>query len=167
MLVLLVLYSIFFFVLIIALPITSSKAPNSAVWSSFINGGGWSNNGVSFCIGFLTPAFALAGSDAVVHMSEETRNARVNIPRAMIGSSIINGLSGFGFIIAVLYSITDVDAVLATNTGFPIIEVFHQATNNVHAATAMMCTVIIIFFMGGFGILASTSRLTWAFARDR
>lgn len=100
-------------------------------------------------------------------MSEETTRANVNIPRAMIGSIAINGLTGFAYILTVLYSIDDIDTVLASTTGYPIIEVFHQATNNPKAATALMCSVIIIFVMASFGIMASTSRLTWAFARDR
>ena len=46
----------------IAMLVTSKKASNAFVWKTFVNGGGWPNDGVSFCIGFLTPAFALAGT---------------------------------------------------------------------------------------------------------
>ncbi|KAK5056772.1 hypothetical protein LTR84_012304 [Exophiala bonariae] len=123
---------------------TGEKTSNNNVWGTFINAGGWKSDGVSFCLGFLTPAFALAGVDAVVHMSEESYNAALNVPRAMIWSVIINGLAGFAYILTVLYSITDTEAVLATPTGFPIIAVFLQATNNQKAATAMMTAVIII-----------------------
>ena len=100
-------------------------------------------------------------------MSEETTKANVNIPRAMISSIIINGICGFAFIVTVLYSISDVSAVMASNTGYPIIEVFFQATRNTHAATAMTCAIIIISTLCLVAALASTSRLTWAFARDR
>lgn len=153
----------------IALLATSKKASNKDVWQTFINAGGWPNNGVSFCIGFLTPAFALAGVDSVVHMSEETHRASVNIPRAMVWSIIINGLAGFAYIITVLYSITDIDTVLTigADTGYPIIGVFQLATKNNNAATAMLCAVLIVFIMAFFGITAATGRLTWAFARDR
>ena len=148
---------------------TSKKASNKDVWQTFVNAGGWPNDGVSFCIGFLTPAFALAGVDGVVHMSEETHRAPVNIPRAMIGSVVINGVAAFAYILTILYAITDIDEVLTigTNTGYPIIGVFQQATSNTRAATAMLCSVIIIFTMALFGIQASTARLTWAFARDQ
>jgi choline transport protein len=78
-------YSILFFIVFIALLATSKKASAKDVWGTFLNQGGWTSDGVSFCLGFLTPAFALAGVDAVVHMSEETHNAPMNIPRAMIG----------------------------------------------------------------------------------
>ena len=160
---------LFFIIIMIAILATSQKASNAAVWQTFVNAGGWPNDGVSFCLGFLTPAFALAGVDSVVHMAEETHHASVNIPRAMIWSIVINGITGFGFILTVLYAITDINEVLAigTNTGFPIIGVFQQATGNPHAATAMLCAVIITFTMAVFGAQASTSRLTWAFARDQ
>lgn len=86
----------------------------------------------------------------------------------MVWSIVINGVCGFAFIVVVLYSIVDVDAVLSNGaaTGFPIIEVFNQATRNPAAATAMMCGPILIFGMAIFGVTASVSRLTWAFARD-
>jgi choline transport protein len=160
---------LFFFVIIIAVLATSRKASNADVWDTFVNAGGWSNDGVSFCIGFLTPAFALAGVDAVVHMSEESHHASVNIPRVMIWSVVINGIAGFAYILTILYAITDIDEVLTigTNTGYPIIGVFQQATHNPHAATAMLCAVILVFTMALFGAQASTSRLTWAFARDQ
>jgi choline transport protein len=162
-------HRLFFFIIMIAILATSTKASNADVWQTFINAGGWPNNGVSFCIGFLTPAFALAGVDSVVHMSEEAHHASVNIPRAMIWSVVINGIAGFAYILTVLYAITDINEVLTigNNTGFPIIGVFQQATGNPRAATAMLCAVAIIFSMALFGAQASTSRLTWAFARDQ
>ncbi|KAK5194141.1 hypothetical protein LTR99_005628 [Exophiala xenobiotica] len=162
-----VLHVLFFFLVMIGILATSDKTSNHDVWGTFINGGGWNSDGVSFCLGFLTPAFALAGVDAVIHMSEEAFNAPLNIPRAMIWSVIINGTAGFAYILAVLYSITDPDAVLSNETGFPIIGVFLEATNNQKAATAMMTAVIIVFTMNLFGIVASVSRLIWAFSRDK
>ncbi|KEF51477.1 uncharacterized protein A1O9_12394 [Exophiala aquamarina CBS 119918] len=160
------LHVLFFFIVTIGILATGDKTNNHDVWGTFINAGGWSSDGVSFCLGFLTPAFALAGVDAVVHMSEEAHNAPLNVPRAMIWSVIINGLAGFAYILTILYSITDVDAVFETPTGFPIIAVFLQATGNQRAATAMMTAVILVFSMNLFGCMASVSRLIWAFSRD-
>jgi len=161
------LHVLFFFMIMIGVLATGDKASNKDVWGTFINGGGWSSDGVSFCLGFLTPAFALAGVDAVVHMSEETYNAPKNIPRAMMWSVVINGLAGFAYILTILYSITDADTVLSTPTGYPIIAVFIEATNSTKAATAMLTAVILVFTMNLFGCMASVSRLIWAFSRDR
>ena len=85
----------------------------------------------------------------------------------MILAVVINGVLAFGWIIALLFSVGDVDAALESPTGYPIIEIFYQATGSVTAATAMMCAIIVVAFFAVFGILASTSRLTWAFARDK
>lgn len=102
------LHVLFFFIVMISILATGDKASNDDVWGTFINAGGWSSDGVSFCLGFLTPAFALAGVDAVVHMSEEAYNAPLNVPRAMIWSVIINGLAGFGYILTILYSVSGI-----------------------------------------------------------
>ena len=107
------------------------------------------------------------GIDSIAHMSEETTRANVNIPRAMISSIIINGICAFAFILTVLYSISDAGAVMGTRTGYPVIEVFFQATKNTYAVTAMTSSLIIIFCLAMVASLASTSRLTWAFARDK
>lgn len=156
--------SLFFFIVFIALLATSKKASAKDVWGTFINNGGWSSDGVSFCLGFLTPAFALAGVDAVVHMSEETHNAPVNIPRAMIGAVIINGIAGFTYIVTILYCITDTTSVLSAP--FPILVVFQEATGSQAASTAMLSGIITIFAFALFGVFASSSRLVWAFSRD-
>ncbi|KAL2424387.1 Choline transport protein [Exophiala dermatitidis] len=162
-----VLHVLFFFIVMIAILATSTKANNDDVWGTLINDGGWGSDGVSFCLGFLTPAFALAGVDAVVHMSEEAYDAPKNVPRAMIWSVVINGTAAFAYILTILYAITDTDAVFETPTGYPIIAVFLQATNSQKGATAMMTAVVLVFTMNLFGCMASVSRLIWAFARDK
>ncbi|EXJ91531.1 hypothetical protein A1O3_00079 [Capronia epimyces CBS 606.96] len=162
-----VLHVLFFFIVMITILATSDKSSNRDVWATLINDGGWSSDGVSFCLGFLTPAFALAGVDAVVHMSEEAYDAPLNVPRAMIWSVVINGTAAFAYILTILYAITDTDAVFATPTGYPIIAVFLQATRNQKAVTAMMTAVILVFSMNLFGCMASVSRLIWAFSRDK
>lgn len=63
-------------------------------------------------------------------------------------------------------SISDLDAVLGTDTGFPIIEIFRQVTKSNTGATLMEAAVTTIGMAAMFGTLASVSRLTWAFARD-
>lgn len=162
-----ILHVLFFFIVMIAILATSDKASNHDVWGTLINDGGWSSDGVSFCLGFLTPAFALAGVDAVVHMSEEAYNAPLNVPRAMIWSVVINGTAAFAYILTILYAITGTEAVFETPTGYPIIAVFLQATNSQKGATAMITAVILVFTMNLFGCMASVSRLIWAFSRDR
>lgn len=72
----------------------------------------------------------------------------------------------WAFIICLLYSVGNVDAVTNTPTGLPIIEVYYQATNSVAVTNVFVVAIAIVIFVSLFNVFASTSRLTWAFARD-
>ena len=62
--------------------------------------------------------------------AEELANAPRLIPQSMIGSVIINGVLAFAILVASLFCIGDADAALNTDTGFPVIEIFHQALHS-------------------------------------
>ncbi|KAI1612030.1 amino acid/polyamine transporter I [Exophiala viscosa] len=157
---------VFFLVITIVLLSMSKKASSEFVWTKFVNNSGWSNNGVSFCIGLLLPAFSISGADGCVHMSEEVRNASLNIPRAFVYTLLINGTMAFAFMVVSLYCITDLDTVLDTPTGFPIIQIFYQATNSKAAATIMDVMMMTIQITCSFCLLAAASRLAWSFSRE-
>lgn len=84
----------------------------------------------------------------------------------MIATILINGALGFGFLLALLFSIGDVDAALNTKTGFPIIEIFYQAIESKGGATAMISVIIAMASFATLGSIAAASRTLWAFARD-
>lgn len=107
------------------------------------------------------------GFDGVLHMSDEVKNVKTFVPRSMILTVVINGVFAFGFIVALLYCIGDLDTVLASPTGLPIIEVFYLATKSKAATNVLMVMILSVSAIGNFGIFASVSRLIWAFARDR
>lgn len=79
---------------------------------------------------------------------------------------LINGLLAFGMAITLLYTLGDIQKVLSTNTGYPIIAILYQATGSKPATTAMMVGIILIAISSSFALLTSVSRLTFAFARD-
>lgn len=85
----------------------------------------------------------------------------------MIGCVVINGIVGFAVLIAVLFGMGSLDEALSTNTGFPIIQIFlHMTHGNVAATCAMTCPIIMSAIMAAVGVMASASRILWAFARD-
>lgn len=100
-------------------------------------------------------------------MSEEIQNPSVNVPRSMMTGITLNGFLGFGMLLAVLFCLGNVDDALHTPTGYPFIEIFRQAVGTVGGATAMTIIVVALGICGTIGFLASSSRMTWAFARDR
>lgn len=84
----------------------------------------------------------------------------------MILTVVINAIFAFAFIICLLFTVGDLETVLASPTGYPIIEVYYQATQSRAGTNAMMVMIIIVVLVSCFSNLASVSRLTWAFAKD-
>lgn len=72
----------------------------------------------------------------------------------------------WAFAICLLFTIGDINTVSNTPTGLPMIEVYHQATNSVAATNVFIVAIAIVISVALFNVLASASRLTWAFARD-
>lgn len=100
-------------------------------------------------------------------MCEEVKNPSVAVPRSIMFSISINGIMGLAMVIAMLFSATDIDAALDSSTGYPYIEIFHQATGS-RTGTAVMAALIIFMTLSAIvGVIAATSRMFWAFARDR
>jgi len=100
-------------------------------------------------------------------MCEEINNPRKNVPLAMVGSIVVNGIMGFGFIIAILFNLGDVQAVLTAQTTYPIIEIFHNITRNRAATTAMCCSMVIMSSLATIPLITSSSRMLWSLARDK
>ncbi|KAF9869746.1 hypothetical protein CkaCkLH20_12789 [Colletotrichum karsti] len=154
----------FFVITVTCLARSGQKQDSSFVWTAFINETGWSSRGIVFLTGLLNPNFIYSGLDGAIHLAEECTNAASAIPRALISTITIGFVSSFTFSIAMLYSFTDIEPVLASP--LPILEIWSQATGSAAAATAF---VVILSVCGCFactGALQTASRLTWSFARD-
>jgi choline transport protein len=100
-------------------------------------------------------------------MSEEIVNAQVTVPRSILMSVIINGTLGFGMLLALLFCLGNLDDALDTPTGYPFIEIFQQATNSLVGSALMTSIIIALALCATVGIMASASRMLWAFARDK
>ncbi|KAE9403296.1 putative amino acid permease [Gymnopus androsaceus JB14] len=161
-----ILHPVLFVALLVPLVVLAPRSTNEFVWTELVNESGGYSDGVSWCIGLLTVAYSFSGFDGAIHMSEEVRHAATAMPKIIILSVVINAVLAFGFVIGLLYSVGNIQNALNTPTGFPIIEIFYQATGSTKAATAMMSGIILVFFCAALGQVASVSRLTWAFARD-
>ncbi|GIC89002.1 putative GABA permease [Aspergillus udagawae] len=165
--VILVVHLLGFFAILIPMTYMADHKSSHDVFLSFNNSGGFPTEGLSWFVGMTGCVFAFAGGDAAVHMAEEVRNASVAIPRAILLSVLINGALGFSMLIAVLFCLGDLDAALASPTGYPYMEIFRQATNSISGALGMTSILLIIGICSVIGMLAATSRQFWSFARDR
>ena len=146
-------------------------APHSSpqeVFGVFVNAGGWPTQGVSFFVGIVGIVFAFVGTDGAIHISEEVKNAAVVVPRSMIMSVLINGLLGFGMVIAMVFCLGDIDQIVSTPpTQFPFMAVFAQAAGSRAGGAGMVALIIFMFLSATITTMASSSRMAWSFARDR
>ncbi|PLB47794.1 amino acid transporter [Aspergillus steynii IBT 23096] len=165
--VILIIHVISFLAVLVALVILAPHKNAEYVFTTFENNSGWQNDGVAWLIGLLSAAYVLVGYDGACHLSEEIHNASVTLPRVMIGTIALNSMLGLGFLFALLFCLGDTQSVLHSTTGFPIIQIFYNTTGSHGATAALMSPFICVAIASTFGLLASTSRTTWAFARDK
>lgn len=69
--------------------------------------------------------------------------------------------------ITMCFCIGDIEEVIESPTGFPSIEVFHNATKSYAATNVMVALVIITITASCMSGLATSSRQLWSFARDK
>jgi amino acid transporter len=168
---------------LIVLWILSPKNSPSEVFTTFENSGGWSSMGLSMLVGQVTAIYGLIGSDGAAHMAEETKDASIIVPRCMIWSYLLNGSMGFVMLVTYCFCLTDVDAALDSASGFPYIYVFQSGTGSTGGAVGLTSIIIVLglavsllsrkdeillmVLQGATSFFASTSRQTFAFARDK
>ena len=143
--------------LVIILVVSSMGIPHhdaAFVFTSFENKTGWSSNGIAWCLGLLTTTYGFVGYDAAAHMSEEMKNAARDMPRAMFGSVVVSGTLTLPYIIALLFSIGNIDDLLSSRTGSPITQLFVNVTGSNSGGIALNCIITFIATIATAGIVS-------------
>lgn len=138
----------------------------SFVFTDFVNVSGW-NGGIALLTGAVGVNWGFSCLDAVTHLAEEIPDPRRNVPKALIGTVVVGMITAFPISLAILFCIQDIDAVIATPTLVPSIELFNQAFSGNHAAVIGLQSLVLISTLGSlWGVHTWQSRLAWSFARD-
>lgn len=159
-----VLHVVLFVVIVAVLTAMSPHSSNEFVFRTLTTQSGWDNPGIAWSIGLLTAVFPISSFDSVLHMIDETHEPRKRIPNAMVYSTILNSIMMFAFSICLLYCIGDTEAVTASS--LPLVEIFYSATGSKRASTVLVLLTSSVVLISCFNVVASVSRLVWAFARD-
>ena len=85
----------------------------------------------------------------------------------MVASVVINGVMAWAFVVTILFCIGDLTAAESGIYIYPIIEILYSSTGSKGGTTALMSLIVFLGIIAMFSTLASVSRLTWAFARDK
>ncbi|SMQ47770.1 unnamed protein product [Zymoseptoria tritici ST99CH_3D1] len=159
----LILHVFGFLTIIVCIWVLAPRNSAEVVFTSFTDAGGWSSMGLALMVGQISAIYACICSDAAAHLSEEIKDASVAVPKAMLGSYLLNGGLGIIFLITFLFSIVDLPSALEADYVF--LYVFKEAFS-LPAVNALASIVIILIFAGTLSYNLSTSRQTWSFARD-
>lgn len=99
-------------------------------------------------------------------MTEELADAKRDAPKAIIWAVWIGTVTGFIFLIALCFCITDINTAATTSTGVPLIQIIYDATNSLAAALALTICITIIALVSLAFLFAQSSRVVFSFARD-
>ncbi|KAI1822927.1 amino acid/polyamine transporter I [Xylaria intraflava] len=154
---------------VITITILSCASPDfqsgSFVYGGFANEVGWPD-GFAWLLGLLQGAFALTGFDGVVHMIEEIPNPTQEGPKIMLYTIGIGMFTGFVFLSALLFSLTNIDDVNSGSAG-PLLTIIFQATKSKPGAVCLLIFPLVCMLFTATTLMTTSSRMSYAFARDR
>jgi amino acid transporter len=117
-----------------------------------------------FALGFLLPAYTITGFDASAHTSEETMGAAVNVPRGIIRAVIVSGVFGWAMLIALLLAMPSLEE--GVKKGADVVPWVMRSALSPVLANLLLAGIVIAQYLCGVAALTSSSRMTYAFARD-
>ncbi|KAK7519820.1 putative choline transporter Hnm1 [Phyllosticta citriasiana] len=156
------------FVLLVTVVAAAPKHNDAEfVFRTWINNTGWENNVICFITGLVNPLYSLGGLDGITHITEEMPNPSRNAPLALLCTLLIAFVTGLTYLVALMFSVQDYAALSDSSTGLPLAELFRQATSSTGGAFALIFLLWVALGPCMVGSQLSTSRVVWAFARDR
>ncbi|KAL4783287.1 amino acid/polyamine transporter I [Aspergillus varians] len=158
---------LFITIVVLAAMPRGRHASNKQVWRTYYNEtGGWSD-GVCFLSGLLNAAFAVGVPDCISHLSEEVPTPERKVPQGIMLQLLTAFLTAFVYLIALFYSINDIDAVFDTSIGyFPTAEIYLQATGSTAGAVGLIFLLFLATFPTLVGTLTTGGRMWWSLARS-
>lgn len=98
-------------------------------------------------------------------MSEETRDAAVRGPVAIVVAVLVSGVVGWMLTVTFCFCLIDSDGIVSSPTGLPAAQIFLNAGGK-RGGTFMWFWVILIQFFTGCAAMLADTRMAYAFARD-
>ncbi|KAJ5392652.1 hypothetical protein N7509_008142 [Penicillium cosmopolitanum] len=151
--------------IIICLLVVAKEGRRDASWvfGSFEPNAGWPA-GWSFFIGLLQAAYATSATGMIISLCEEVREPAIMVPKAMVGTIVINFIAGLLFLIPLCFVMPTIADILNESQPTPVI--FKHALGSSVGAFCLMIPLLVLGLICGIGCVTATSRCTWAFARD-
>ncbi|RDW69903.1 hypothetical protein BP5796_08300 [Coleophoma crateriformis] len=135
------------------------------VFTDFEPSSGWPD-GWSFCVGLLQAAYATSSTGMIISMCEEVQYPSTQVPKAMVGTIILNFFAGLLILIPLLFVLPDLAGLVALASGQPVPTIIASAVGSPGGAFGLLIPLLVLAIFCGIGCTTATSRCAWAFARD-
>ena len=99
-------------------------------------------------------------------MCEEVQHPATQVPKAMVGTIILNTVAGLFFLIPIVFVLPDQAMLAALASGQPIPIIIKNAVGSPGGAIGLLFPLLVLGLFCGIGCTTAASRCTWAFARD-
>ncbi|KAL8919464.1 MAG: hypothetical protein Q9208_006749 [Pyrenodesmia sp. 3 TL-2023] len=142
-------------------------ASNFSVWRDWQNQTGYTSDGFVFLLGMLNGAYSVGTPDLTSHLAEEIPHPSRNIPKAILFQMAFGFFSGFFYLLAILYGISDLTSVLESSYLFPLAEIYRQAAGSNAGSVGLLFLAFLPSFVSCVGCYVTASRVFWTLARDR
>lgn len=161
-------YMMGFVAFLSVLIVMGPKSDATEIFLEFKDPSGWGNTAVATMVGMIAPILTMGSGDATTHLAEEVKNASQSNPKATIIGFLTNSLGALSMsIVLFLRQGNDYAALIGTPYGQPWIQTLVDATGSEPIAAAMLGLVCVLLLAGCVNQTTTTSRQTFAFARDR
>lgn len=97
-------------------------------------------------------------------MCEEVPSPKQQVPKALVGTVVMNTTAGL--ITLITYSFVLPDLKTLVNSEQPVPVIVKSAVGNDGGAFALLIPLIVLAIMCGIGCTTAASRVVWAFSRD-
>ncbi|KAL8813288.1 MAG: hypothetical protein Q9223_007073 [Gallowayella weberi] len=130
--------------------------PSNSGWTA-----GW-----SFCVGLLHAAYATSSTGMIISMCEEVQQPATQVPKAMVGTIVLNTIAGLIFLIPLVFVLPDQAELAALVSAQPTPVIIKSAIGSTGGTIALLLPLLVLALFCGIGCTTASSRCTWAFARD-
>jgi len=139
-------------------------ASSAFVWRDWTAEGLGYPDGFVFVAGMLNGAYSVGTPDCTSHLAEEIPFPQRNVPIAILCQMGIGFITGFAYLIAIFYSINDLDALF--ESPYPIATIYMQATGSAAGTTGLLALIMICISICVIGLYVTCGRTLWTLARD-
>ena len=155
------------FILLAMLIRAQPKASAQAVFVDVVNESGWSSNGVVFFLALLPGLLSIGGFDACTHITDEVPSAGRDIPQVIVGSAILNAISGFVMVLVYSFCAGAVNPAGWFNPFChqPLLNVLKDGLRSDALFYTATIALILSIFLGTLAGFTSWNRLYWSFSR--